>query len=66
VPVPLGHDREIPPLGLAGNLVSDIDNYQPAWHGQVEAIDNGRSTIPELLRAHLGNALGEMGTKLPT
>jgi predicted dinucleotide-binding enzyme len=56
VSIPLRAYRSVPVEPLAGKIVMDTDNYYPQRDGQIEALDNGSTTSPELLQEHLGTA----------
>jgi predicted dinucleotide-binding enzyme len=56
VSIPLREYLSVPVEPLAGKVVMDSNNYYPQRDGQIEALDNGSATSPELLQEHLGTA----------
>ena len=56
VTIPLKAYREVPVDALAGKVVIDTMNYYPGRDGQIEALDEHRTTSSELLQAHLAGA----------
>jgi predicted dinucleotide-binding enzyme len=56
VSIPLRAYRSVPVEPLAGKVVMDTDNYYPQRDGHIAELDDGSSTGPELLQAHLGTA----------
>jgi predicted dinucleotide-binding enzyme len=56
VSIPLRAYRAVPAGPLAGKVVMDTNNYYPQRDGHIAELDDGSSTGPELLQAHLGTA----------
>jgi 8-hydroxy-5-deazaflavin:NADPH oxidoreductase len=56
VSVPFGRDRELPADTVAGKVVIDTNNLLPAPRRPLEELDRDRTTLSELLRAHLAGA----------
>jgi len=56
VSIPLRAYRSVPAQPLAGKVVMDTNNYYPQRDGHIAELDDGSTTGPELLRAHLGDA----------
>ncbi len=56
VAVPVGAVEDLPPEPFGGRIVVDANNYYPARDGQIEDLDEDRSTSSELLAAHLPGA----------
>ncbi len=53
VTIPLKNYRQVPVEPLAGKIVIDTDNYYFERDGHIAALDDGESTVSELLAAHL-------------
>lgn len=53
VTIPLRNYRQVPVGELAGKTVIDTNNYYPQRDGQIAELDDGRTTVSELLAAHL-------------
>lgn len=56
VAIPLGAYRDLPADAFTGRIVIDANNYYPGRDGQIEELDQGRTTSSELLAAHLPGA----------
>ena len=56
VSIPLRAYRSVPAEPLAGKVVMDTNNYYPQRDGNIAELDDGSTTGPELLQAHLGTA----------
>jgi 8-hydroxy-5-deazaflavin:NADPH oxidoreductase len=56
VSIPLRAYRSVPAQPLAGKVVMDTNNYYPQRDGHIAELDDGSTTGPELLQAHLGTA----------
>jgi 8-hydroxy-5-deazaflavin:NADPH oxidoreductase len=56
VAIPLRAYRELPAEAFGERIVIDANNYYPGRDGQIEALDEGRTTSSELLAAHLPGA----------
>lgn len=56
VAVPFHRHRELPVVEVAGKIVIDATNYDPAVDGRVPALDEDRITSSELVAAHLAGA----------
>ncbi len=56
VSIPLRAYRDVPAQPLAGKVVMDTNNYYPQRDGRIAELDDGSTTGPELLQAHLGSA----------
>lgn len=50
VTVPFGRENEVPATPLAGKVVIDTDNYYFERDGHVEALDNGTTTVAQVLQ----------------
>jgi predicted dinucleotide-binding enzyme len=53
VTIPLKNYRQVPVEQLAGKTVIDTNNYYPQRDGQIPELDDGSTTVSELLAAHL-------------
>ena len=53
VTIPLKHYRSVPVAPLAGKIVIDTNNYYPQRDGQINELDDGSTTVSELLQAHV-------------
>ena len=53
VSIPLKNVDKVPVTPLAGKVVIDTSNYYPARDGQIAALDEGRTTVSQLLQEHL-------------
>jgi predicted dinucleotide-binding enzyme len=53
VTIPLSAYRSVPVEPLAGKVVIDTNNYYPERDGQITELDDERTTVSELLQAHL-------------
>ena len=53
VTVPLKNYAQVPVAPLAGKIVIDTNNYYPQRDGQIAELDDERTTVSELLQAHL-------------
>jgi 8-hydroxy-5-deazaflavin:NADPH oxidoreductase len=53
VTIPLAAYRSVPVGPLAGKVVIDTNNYYPQRDGQIAELDDERTTVSELLQAHL-------------
>lgn len=53
VTVPLRAYRSVPVEPLAGKVVIDTNNYYPDRDGHLAELDNGATTVSELLQRHL-------------
>jgi hypothetical protein len=53
VSIPLKNVDKVPVAPLAGKVVIDTSNYYPARDGQIPALDEGRTTVSQLLQDHL-------------
>jgi 8-hydroxy-5-deazaflavin:NADPH oxidoreductase len=47
---------DLPADAFAGKVVMDTNNYYPQRDGNIAELDDGSTTGPELLQAHLGTA----------
>ena len=56
VATPVGAVGDLPPEPFGDRIVVDANNYYPARDGQIEDLDEDRSTSSELLAAHLPGA----------
>ena len=56
VAVPLGVYQSVPAAPLAGKVVIDTNNYYPDRDGHFTDLDNGTTTVSELLQAHLATS----------
>ena len=56
VAIPIGAFASVPVAPLAGKTVIVTSNYNRDREGAVPALDNGQTTVPELLQAHLPGA----------
>jgi predicted dinucleotide-binding enzyme len=53
VSIPLKAYRQVPVEPLRGKTVIDTNNYYPGRDGQIAELDDGSTTVSELLQAHL-------------
>jgi 8-hydroxy-5-deazaflavin:NADPH oxidoreductase len=53
VSIPLKNYLDVPVGPLRGKVVIDTDNYYPQRDGQIPELDDERTTVSELLQAHL-------------
>ena len=53
VTIPLAAYRSVPVEPLAGKVVIDTNNYYPQRDGEIAELDEERTTVSELLQAHL-------------
>ncbi|MGH9216031.1 MAG: NADPH-dependent F420 reductase [Acidimicrobiales bacterium] len=53
VSIPLKNVDKVPVAPLGGKVVIDTSNYYPARDGQIAALDEGRTTVSQLLQDHL-------------
>ena len=56
VTIPLKNYRDVPAAPLAGKIVIDTNNYYPQRDGNIAELDSERTTVSELLQAHLSNS----------
>ncbi|WP_291049932.1 NAD(P)-binding domain-containing protein [Herbiconiux sp.] len=56
VTVPLKNYRQVPAAPLAGKLVIDTNNYYFERDGRIPELDEGRTTVSEMLQAHAPEA----------
>jgi predicted dinucleotide-binding enzyme len=56
VAIPIGAFASVPVAPLAGKTVIVTSNYNRDREGAVPALDNGQTTVPGLLQAHLPGA----------
>lgn len=56
VTVPLKNYREVPAAPLAGKIVIDTDNYYFERDGRIPELDEGRTTVSEMLQEHAPGA----------
>lgn len=56
VTVPLKAVAQVPVEPLAGKIVIDTNNYYFERDGQIEALDEGRDTVSEMLQRHLSTS----------
>ena len=56
VSIPLKNVDKVPVAQLAGKVVIDTSNYYPARDGQIAALDEGRTTVSQLLQDHLAES----------
>jgi predicted dinucleotide-binding enzyme len=56
VAIPIGAFASVPVAPLAGKTVIVTSNYNRDREGVVPALDNGQTTVPGLLQAHLPGA----------
>lgn len=56
VSVPFGHYLDVPVDGTPGKIVIDTNNYYPGRDGEYAELDADRTTVCELLAAHLPGA----------
>ncbi|WP_345713395.1 NADPH-dependent F420 reductase [Kineococcus glutinatus] len=54
--IPLHAHRTVPAEPLRGKVVLDTSNYYPQRDGHVAELDDGSTTVSELVRAHLPGA----------
>jgi predicted dinucleotide-binding enzyme len=53
VSIPLKNVDKVPAAPLGGKVVIDTSNYYPGRDGQIAALDEGRTTVSQLLQDHL-------------
>jgi predicted dinucleotide-binding enzyme len=56
VTIPLKNYRDVPAAPLAGKIVIDTNNYYRQRDGNLAELDSQRTTVSELLQAHLPNS----------